>query len=202
MLGLFSQLISHQGYQGFLAAPACERFAYDRQHNIRLSIGKYFLYCKNELICTQSVVPTDAFSKRPTWTVSQREMLMRCGQQDGKRRNTGHRYRTARQKLLLRSWTGNAVLEQNTGNQIVCRIFSLSIWSIGVYILFGDFIRREEFPARFQLVGLLRMKSLKFGHRFQLLGAVSQKAFNFRETVPGNLVLAIQRNCLLQMRQR
>ena len=46
--------------------------------------------------------------------VSQREMLMRCGQQDGKRRNTGHRYRTARQKLLLRSWTGNAVLERRT----------------------------------------------------------------------------------------
>ena len=51
---------------------------------------------------------------------------------------------------------------QNTGDQIVCRILSLSIWSIGVYILFGDFIRREEFPARFQLVGLLRMKPLKF----------------------------------------
>src|SRR6266480_1279271 len=91
---------------------------------------------------------------------------------------------------------------QNTGDQIVCRIFSLSIWSIGVYILLGDFIRREEFPARFQLVGLLRMKFLKFCHCFQLLGAVSQKAFNLRETVPGNLVLAIQRNCLLQMRQR
>src|SRR5204862_4028170 len=39
---------------GFPRRPAaCERFAYDQQHNIRLSIGKYFLYCKNESISTQ-----------------------------------------------------------------------------------------------------------------------------------------------------
>src|SRR6266704_938253 len=39
---------------GFPRRPsACERFAYDRQHNTRLSIGKYFLYCKNEPISTQ-----------------------------------------------------------------------------------------------------------------------------------------------------